>query len=150
MKILRIVMAGIGGGLAGHGLAGIIFSSGPVRGLLYDPALQSALFIEVTQRRDITLSVAGLILLAVSHSWLFNVLESSMPGTGRSQKGLFWGFCIWLLYWVPQEWFVYRTLLQEPIGLCVLELAILLPASLLQGVVIAWLGPASKAAPASS
>jgi len=41
------------------------------------------------------------------------------------------------MYWVFQEWFVYHTLLGEPILLNILELAILLAGSLVEGMIIA-------------
>lgn len=51
---------------------------------------------------------------------------------------MFWGFTIWMLYWVFQEWFMFHTLLEEPIVLALLELVILLFGSLVEGLVIAW------------
>lgn len=52
------------------------------------------------------------------------------------RKGLFWGFAIWAMYWLFQEWFIYHTLLREPVMLCALELSILLLGSLVEGVII--------------
>ena len=43
------------------------------------------------------------------------------------------------MYWVFQEWFIYRTLLHEPWRLVAVELAVLLAGSLVEGVVIAAL-----------
>ncbi|HET9651775.1 MAG TPA: hypothetical protein VFP36_06275, partial [Usitatibacter sp.] len=51
--------------------------------------------------------------------------------------GLFWGFAIWALYWVVQEWFVHNVVLGNPTWLDLVELAILLLGSLTEGVVIA-------------
>lgn len=133
----RIVVAGLAGGFVGNGVLGAVFSSTWIHAILYDPALQSALFIELTPRRDIPVSVAGLILLSIVHSWLFNMLAPSMPGKTWIGKGLFWGMSIWLMFWLFQEWFIYRTLLGEPWLLILIELCILLLGSLTEGLVIA-------------
>lgn len=136
-KSLQLIGAGIAGGLAGNGVLGAAFSSGWVQQALYDPALQSALFIEITRQRDIPASVAGLVVLAIPHAWLYRMVRDSLPGAAWFAKGLFWGLALWLLFWVPQEWFVYRMLLREPWPLIALELAILLFGSLVEGLVIA-------------
>ena len=52
---LRVIAAGLAGGLAGNGVLGVAFSSSWVTHALYDPSLQSALFIEITRQRDIPL-----------------------------------------------------------------------------------------------
>jgi hypothetical protein len=54
------------------------------------------------------------------------------------KKELFWGLTIWLMYWLFQEWFIYNTLLGEPLLLNALELAILMLGSLVEGIVIAY------------
>lgn len=61
----------------------------------------------------------------------------SIPGKTWIGKGAFWGLTIWLMYWVFQEWFIYHTLLAEPLLLNLLELAILLLGSAVEGMVIA-------------
>jgi len=43
------------------------------------------------------------------------------------------------MFWVFQEWFIYHTLLGEPLALNLLELAILLAGSLVEGLVIAFI-----------
>ncbi len=134
----RIIPAGLLGGVAGNGALGVLFSSPPVRKVLYDPALQSRLFIDVTSIRNIPLSVVGLVVLSVVHAWLFSVLSPSVPGRTWLRKGLFWGLTIWLMYWVFQEWFIYHTLLGEPWFLNLLELLLLLVGSLVEGVFISW------------
>jgi hypothetical protein len=141
MKAGRTAAAGLAGGLAGNAILGLAFSSAPLQALLYDPALQSALFIEVARGRDIPTSVAGLVILSIVHAWLYGLLAPSMPGAGRIAKGLFWGLAIWLMYWVFQEWFIYKTLLHEPWPLVAVELAVLLAGSLVEGLVIAGLMP---------
>ncbi len=137
-EAVRIVIAGLLGGFVGNGVLGGVFSSPPVQKVLYDPEVQSALFIEVTQKRNIPVSVAGLVVLSVIHAWLFSVFKPSIPGDSWIHKGLFWGLTIWLMYWLFQEWFIYHTLLGEPLLLNLLELVILLSGSLVEGLIIAF------------
>lgn len=111
---VRIVIAGLVGGFLGNGLMGALFSSPPVQSILYNPEWQSPLFIELTPKRNIPLSVAGLVVLSG-------------------------GLSIWLMYWLFQEWFIYNTLLGEPLLLNLLELVILLSGTLVEGLVIAFL-----------
>lgn len=143
----KVVVAGLVGGFVGNGVLGALFSSPPVQAILYDPSIQSPLFLEVTPNRNIPLSVAGLVVLSVIHSWLFSVLVPSVPGRSWVGKGLFWGVVIWSMYWVFQEWFIYNTLLGEPLLLNLLELALLLVGSLVEGLIIArvLVGTASRA-----
>jgi hypothetical protein len=136
--IVRILVAGLIGGFIGNGVLGAVFSSPPVRAVLYNPEWQSALFMEITPRRNIPVSVAGLVILSIVHAWLFNVLQPSIPGRTWLRKGLFWGMAIWSMYWLFQEWFIYNTLLGEPLLLNVLELSILMLGSLVEGAVIAF------------
>jgi hypothetical protein len=143
MRVMRqplwkVVIAGLLGGFVGNGILGALFSSAPIRAVLYNPDIQSPLFIEVTPLRNIAASVAGLVVLSAVHSWLFSILAPAVPGTTWLRQGLFWGLVIWLMYWLFQEWFIYHTLLGEPILLNLLELAILLVGSLAEGVVIAF------------
>ena len=134
----RVAIAGLVGGFVGNGVLGALFSSAPVRRVLYDPAIQSALFIDITPRRSIPVSVGGLVVLSVIHAWLFAVLRPSIPGVTWLKKGLFWGFVIWSMFWLFQEWFIYHTLLGEPLLLNLLELVILLAGSLVEGMIIAF------------
>ena len=127
------------GGFVGNGVLGALFSSSPVQLLLYHPYLQSQLFRDITPLRNIPVSVAGLVVLSAIHGWLFGVFQNSIPGTTWWKKGLFWGLTIWLTFWVFQEWFIYHTLLLEPLILCAVELVILLLGSLVEGIVIAFL-----------
>ena len=143
----KIVVAGLAGGFLGNGVLGGLFSSPPVQAILYNPEWQSALFIEITPKRNIPVSVAGLVILSIIHAWLFEVFMPSIPGRNWIRKGLFWGLTIWLMFWVFQEWFIYHTLLGEPLILNALELAILLLGSLVEGVTIAFIlarRPATK------
>lgn len=138
-KYVRILAAGWLGGFTGNAVLGLIFTSPPVQALLYDPALQSALFIDVTAQRNIPVSVAGLVLLSALHAWLFWILQPAIPGASWLRKGLFWGGVIWAMFWLFQEWFIYHSLLGEPWLLNLLELSILLIGSIVEGLVIAYI-----------
>lgn len=135
---VRIVISGLVGGFVGNGVLGALFSSSPVQRILYNPEWQSELFIAITPKRNVPVSVAGLVILSTIHAWLFSILMPSIPGRTWLKKGLFWGFSIWLMYWLFQEWFIYNTLLGEPLFLNALELVILLLGSLVEGVAIAF------------
>ena len=136
-SVVKILLAGLVGGFVGNGVLGALFSSPPIQSILYNPEWQSPLFIAITPKRNIPVSVAGLVMLSVIHAWLFNVFMPSIPGQTWLRKGLFWGVTIWAMYWLFQEWFIYNTLLGEPLLLNALELLILLSGSLVEGVVIA-------------
>lgn len=135
-KTLKIIYSGLIAGFVSEGFLGAAFTSSLIQKILYNPNLQSKIFIEVTPTRDLLPSVAGIVVLSIAHSWFFTVFQKSIPGTSWIKQGLFWGFTIWLMYWVFQEWFIYHTLLQEPILLNMLELAILLVGSFIEGLII--------------
>src|SRR5574340_779994 len=109
----RAIVAGLLGGFIGNGVLGALFSVPPVKAVLYNPAFQSQLFIDLTPKRNIPVSVTGLVILSALHGWFFAILSPSIPGGNWIHKGLFWGFVIWAMYWLFQEWFIYHTLLQE-------------------------------------
>jgi hypothetical protein len=134
---LRALIAGWLGGFIGNAFLGAAFTSGWVKGVLYHPDWQSALFLQITPQRDIAVSVIGLVVLSGIHGLLFQKLQAALPGRTAWQKGAFWGLCIWAMYWLFQEWFIYITLLGEPFMLASLELAILLIGSLIECIVIA-------------
>ena len=136
-RVFWPMTAGWIGGFFGNALLGAIFSSPWVRSVLHNPAWQSRLFIEITPQRDIAVSVIGLIALSGLHGLLFSQFAPSIPGASWLEKGLSWGVIIWATYWLFQEWFIYVTLLKEPLPLAFLELAILLAGSLLEGLVTA-------------
>ena len=147
-EIVKITLVGLVAGFIGNGVLGALFSSPPVQAILYNPEWQSQLFIDITPKRNIPVSVAGLVVLSVIHAWLFTVLKAAIPGQTWLYKGLFWGLTIWLMYWLFQEWFIYNTLLGEPLLLNLLELSILLLGSLVEGLIIAFFlaGKAAKEA----
>lgn len=138
-KLLWSFLAGIIGGFIGNGVLGVVFSSSLIQSILYDPGIQSQLFIDITPIRNIPVSVAGLVILSSLHGWLFSILYPSLLGNTWIKKGLFWGFVIWSMYWLFQEWFIYNTLLGEPFILNILELSILMVGSLVEGVVISFI-----------
>jgi hypothetical protein len=133
----RALIAGWIGGFIGNAFLGAAFSSPWIKAILYHPTWQSPLFLQITPQRNIALSVIGLVILSGLNGVLFNLFQSSIPGRTAWQKGAFWGLCIWATFWLFQEWFIYITLLNEPVLLATLELAILLMGSLIEGIVIA-------------
>jgi hypothetical protein len=90
------------------------------------------------------LSVAGLVVLSAIHGWLYACFARAMPGGNWPQKGLFWGAVIFTMFWLPQEWFVYHTLLGEPLLLNLLELTVLSVGSAAEGLVIAGCLPSES------
>lgn len=135
-KTFKIIFSGLIAGFFSEGVLGALFMSPPVQNILYNPNWQSKLFIDITPTRDLFPSIAGVVVLSISHSWFFTVFQESIPGKNWVHKGLFWGFTIWMMYWVFQEWFIYHTLLQEPILLNIVELTILLAGSFIEGLII--------------
>lgn len=135
----RILFAGLISGFGSNAMLGLLFTSPPTQAVLFNPAWQSPRFIELASQRNVPLSVAGLVVLSVPLAWLFARLQTVMPGRTWRGRGAFWGLAIWLMYWLPQEWFVYHTLIGEPLALCGLELVLLLIGALLQGLIMAAL-----------
>lgn len=135
-KTLKIIYSGLIAGFISEGILGALFMSPPIQGILYNSNWQSKLFLEVTPTRDLFPSIAGIVVLSIAHSWLFTIFQKSIPGETWIKKGLFWGFTIWLLFWVFQEWFIYHTLLNEPLILNFLELTILIIGSFVEGLII--------------
>ena len=135
-KAIKIIYSGLIAWFVSEGFLGGIFMSPAIQKILYNPNWQSKLFLEVTPTRDLFPSIAGIVVLSIAHSWLFTIFQKSIPGKTWINKGLFWGLTIWLMYWVFQEWFIYHTLLQEPILLTMVELTILLLGSFIEGIVI--------------
>lgn len=136
-KYIRIIISGLSAGFISEGVLGGLFMSPFIQTILYNPVLQGKLFLEVTPTRNVFISVLGLVILSIAHSWLYTIFLPSIPGKRWVKKGLFWGMTIWLMYWVFQEWFIYHTLLNEPLLLNLVELIILLAGSLIEGLVIA-------------
>ena len=133
----KIIIAGLLGGFIGNAILGVLFTNPISYSILYNPDIQSELFIEITPQRDVPLSVVGLVLLSVIHSILYSLFRPSIPGDTWFKKGIFWGITIWAMYWLFQEWFIYNTLLKEPVILNIFELILLLIGSIAEGIVIA-------------
>ncbi len=138
-KAFKIIYTGIIAGFVCQGILGALFMSPPIQYLLYNPAWQSDLFIDITPSRNLIKSIVGMVILSIAHSWLYDVLKASIPGHNWVRKGLFWGFTIWLMYWVFQEWFIYHTLLNEPLLLNLLELVLVFIGSIAEGLIISKL-----------
>ena len=136
-KTIRIILAGLLGGFVSEGIMGALFANPLTKAILYDPRIQSRLYIDITAQRNLPISIAGLVILSLVHAWLYVIFLRSLPGRTWVRKGLFWGFTIWVMYWVFQEWFMFRMLLNEPVVLNLLELVMLLIGSLIEGLIIA-------------
>ena len=90
-KATHIILIGLLAGFISQGLLGILFVNSLSQSILYNPEIQSRLFIDITPTRNIPLSVGGLVVLSIIHAWLFVVFAKSIPGTTWIQKGLFLG-----------------------------------------------------------
>jgi hypothetical protein len=135
---IKIILVGLIAGAVSEALLGTLFMMPFTQSILYNPGVQSQLYINITPTRNLPLSVGGLVVLSIIHAWLFTVLMHAIPGGTWVKKGLFWGVVIWLMYWVFQEWWIYHTLLLEPLILNLLELVLLLLGSLVEGLIIAF------------
>lgn len=138
IKIIKIVLVGLVSGFVSEGILGILFINPFIKTILYNPTIQSRLFIEITPQRNLVISITGVVILSIIHSWLYTIFVKSIPGKAWYKKGLFWGITIWLMFWVFQEWFIYHTLLYEPLILNALELIILLIGSCVEGLIISF------------
>jgi hypothetical protein len=136
-RAMLSILAGWLGGFAGNAFFGALFSSPWIKNMLYDHAWQSQLYLDITPQRNLAVSIAGLIVLSGLHGIFFHLFKPAIPGRTWFQQGLFWGLTIWAVYYLFQEWFIYITLLREPYTLALIELAILLTGSLIEGLVIA-------------
>ncbi len=138
-RIDRILLAGLVAGLISNGLLGVIFTSSPVESIIYHPELQSDTFNQVVPHRNVYVTLVGLCILSMIHSLFYAVFYQSIPGTSWLRKGLFWGFTVWAIYWVFQDWFMFHTLLHEPVLLNIFQLTIMLFCSLTEGSIIAFI-----------
>jgi hypothetical protein len=68
-KYIRVIFSGLIGGFIGEGIMGGLFMSPPINSILYDPSIQSQLFIEITPERDVFKSITGMIVLSITHAW---------------------------------------------------------------------------------
>ena len=88
-KNFKIIIAGLIGGFIGEGIMGGLFMSPPINSMLYDPVIQSPLFIEITPNRDLFKSIAGMVVLSIAHAWFYSLFMQSIPGKTWLKKGLF-------------------------------------------------------------
>ena len=135
---IRIIGGGILGGLAGGLVMTFLYELPPIHALLFNPDLQSPLFLEAAPQRNMGASFAGLLVIGVVHAWLFSVVWESIPGSTWVKQGLFWGVAIWAVYWAFNEWFTFYAVLQQPLTLILLELPLLLLGACVEGLVIAF------------
>lgn len=133
----RGAIAGMVGGLAGQLVMAPLFVNPLTQRVLFNPELQSELFIDAASGRNVPVSVLGLVILSAVHGLLYSRLKWAMPGRNWVQRGAFWGITIWLMYWLFQEWFVYVTLLGEPVLLATFELVLTAAGALVEGIIIA-------------
>ena len=103
------------------------------------PGLTAQVHIHVERQPEQPAAVAGLVVLSGVHGALLLLLRRDAAPAAWVRHGLRLGFVIWATYWLFQEWFIYVTLLQEPLSLAGVELLLLLAGSLVEGTVIAWL-----------
>jgi hypothetical protein len=77
---VKIIYSGLFAGFISEGILGAPFMSPPVQNILYNPDIQSKLFLDITPTRDFLPSIAGIVLLSIAHSWLFTIFQKSIPG----------------------------------------------------------------------
>lgn len=142
MRALRIIVAGIAGGLAWF--VGLLVFFGPAQRILSNPDLQSVKFLAVFTEvpplpRAAThpwVLFAGLAIIGLIHSLVFAALRSGLPGEGW-RKGVVFGLIAWALMVPWFEFYLPWNVMHEPLGLVLLE--VLLWALVLQlvGITIA-------------
>ena len=69
-KPLKIIITGLLAGFVSEGILGALFVSPFIKSILYNPAIQSQLFIEITPQRNVPVSIIGIIILSIIHAWL--------------------------------------------------------------------------------
>lgn len=142
-SLLRVVGIGLLAGFVSQGLMGALFMNPWSLALLSDPGLQSALYRELSALRPLVPSIVGLVLWGVVPAFLHRRLAHPGPWW---KSGLATGAWVWGLFWLPQEWFMYITLLAEPLPLALLELAFAAVGCAAQGLLLGW-GLAPRKAP---
>lgn len=114
---------------------GLLFLNPWTQSLLYHADWQSLLYRQVTPQRDLLPSIVGLVVWGVVPAFLHRRL--ALPGSPW-RAGLATATWIGLLFWLPQEWFIYVTLLGEPLPLAALELLFAALGCLVQGWLLAF------------
>ena len=129
MKLVRVIAAGVAGGLAW--LLGLTVFFGPAQAILADPNLQSAKFLRVFAEIEPLPRVAaspwimlvGLAVIGVIHAAVFAVLRDGLPGRGW-RKGVAFGLVAWALMVPWFEFYLPWNVMHEPFVLVLLEAAL--------------------------
>lgn len=133
-SLVRTALWGLLAAFVSQGLMGVLFLNPWTQGLLYHEQWQSLLYRQVTPQRDLLPSIVGLVVWGLIPAFLHRRLA---PSGSPWRAGLATATWIWLLFWLPQEWFIYVTLLGEPLPLAGLELVLAALGSLAQGLLLA-------------
>lgn len=126
MKALRIIVAGIAGGLAWF--VGLLIFFGPAQSILSNPNLQSAKFLAVfTEIQPLPRAAthpwvlfAGLAIIGLIYSLVFAALRKGLPGEGW-RKGVVFGLIAWALMVPWFEFYLPWNVMHEPLSLVLLE-----------------------------
>jgi hypothetical protein len=135
---LTIIVAGLLGGFISNAFIGFILTRAFVHRVL-NPDKHTTHYREASTGIRLPIAIGGLITLTIIHAWLFYILCGSLPGSTWLPKGLAWGFVIWLMYWVFQEWFSFRMLFGLPALHSLFRLVVFLLAAFIEGMIIAFL-----------
>lgn len=141
INIGKTVVAGLTAGFASQMVMAPLFLNPVTQGILYNPQLQSRIFLEITPLRNIVPSVIGLMLWGIVPAFLYQRLD--IRSDKKTVRGVYLALWIWLLYWLPQEWFIYVTLLGEPLHLAAFELLLTAIGTIVQGLILVWMLPNS-------
>lgn len=131
----RVVLVGLLAGFVSQGVMGALFMNPWSQSLLSDPGLQSSLYRELSALRPLVPSIVGLVVWGIVPAVLHHRLAT--PGSW-AKAGLVTGAWVWVLFWLPQEWFMYVTLIGEPLPLAALELVFAAVGCAVQGLILAW------------
>lgn len=153
MKIVRIIAAGVAGGLAW--LAGLYVFFVPAQTILADPALQSAKFLRVfTEIEPLPRAATSpwILLLAlpsigVIHASVFAALRHGLPGRGW-REGASFGLIAWALMVPWFEFYLPWNVMHEPFALVLLEALLWALVLQLVGIAIALVHGALTREPA--
>lgn len=132
---LWFVVVGLGAGFVSQGIMGALFMNPWSQAVLMDPGLQSSLYRELSVLRPLVPSIVGLVLWGLVPALLHRRLAHPGPWW---KAGLVTGAWVWALFWLPQEWFMYITLLAEPVPLATLELVFAAVGCAVQGLILGW------------
>lgn len=135
VSLVRCVVVGLAAGFVSQGVMGALFMNPWSQAVLGNPGFQSSLYRELSALRPLVPSIIGLVAWGVVPALLHRRLGHSGP---RWRSGLATGAWVWALFWLPQEWFMYVTLIGEPLPLAALELAFAAVGCGVQGLILGW------------